>query len=486
MATLQDLVLVGKSGLTTQQQRMSTISQNLSNINTAGYHRRQVILGTAPTQPTGDLYRVGVESPAAGVTVRDIVRAYNATQESMLRTEQSNTSFHTQKGAALTDLESLLGGGSEDALDARLQAFWNSWQDVANNPSNLAVRGTLIETSAALTASFQELNQRLNAYRDGIAATDTSAEPIGTVPSLVNEINTLANQIQTLNRRITLAGPNAKPYDLLDERDRLLGELSQRVNVTVGSDGSVTLDDELLVSGDGLTANTLSVTNTTGTITFALAGNAVTPSSGRLGAWLDAAAAVQEWQTSLDTLADALMNGVNDLHSAAYDLDGNSGIAFFSGTDTDGDGLVNADTLTLNPAIRDPNNPANDNARAIAVASTLYDATTPNSADGRAALQISRLADAAFTALNGQTLSAGFNRQLTTLGAAIRSEQEETTNSASVAQMLTNAIQQESGVNTDEEMIDMITSQRAYQAAAKLISTINELFGTVLSMGGTK
>jgi flagellar hook-associated protein 1 FlgK len=488
MPSLQDMALVGKSGLIAQQQKMATISQNLANTSTAGYHRRQSVLGTAPTQPGINPYTLENGPKLGGVTVLDVVRAYNATQESLLRTEQSSTEFHTQKGAALTDLESLLGGGSADALDARLQAFWNGWQDVANNPTNLAARSALIETSASLTSSFQALDQRLSAYRDGIAALDTAATPVGTVPRLVDDINAMTGQIQSINRRITLSGPNAKPYDLLDERDRLLSELAQRVDITVASDGAVSLDGQLLVSGDGLTANRLSVTATTGaTITFALDGSAVTPKSGQLGAWLDATATVQAWQTTVDTLADALLNGVNDLHTAtaSFDLDGNAGIPFFTGTDTDGDGLVNAGTLDLNSAIRDPANPANNAPRAIAAAASRYAAGSPNAADGHAALQIAQLAEAAFTALDGQTLSASFNRQLTTLGAAIRSANEDATNATSVAQMLTNAIQQESGVNTDEEMIDMITSQRAYQAAAKLISTINEMLGTVLSMGGT-
>jgi flagellar hook-associated protein 1 FlgK len=484
MATLQDLALIGKSGLTAQQQRMGTISQNLSNVSTAGYHRRQAILGTTPSQPSPDLYTTGTDIKASGVTVQEIVRAYNATQEALLRTEQSTTAFHTQKEAALTDLGSLLGAGGTNTLDVRLQSFWNSWQEVANNPSSLAVRGTLLESGASLTSSFHDLAQRLNDFRDGIAASGAGGTVTGTIPRLVDEVNALAGSIQNLNRRITLAGPNATNFDLLDERDRLLGELAQRVNITTGTDGSVSLDGQLLVSGDGLTANTLAVTVAADTISFTLNGAAVTPASGRLAAWTDAAAAALQWQTTIDTLADALLNGVNDLHTAAYDLDGNSGLAFFSGTDTDGDGLINADTLTLNPALYDPDDPANNNPRAIAAAATTAAPGTPNTADGQAASQIARLAGAAFTALQDQTLGAAFTRQLTSLGAAIRSEQDEAASSTYISQMLSDSIQRESGVNTDEEMIDMIASQRAYQAAAKLISTINEMFGTILNMGG--
>ncbi len=482
MATLQDIVHIGQSGLTAQQQLMSTVSQNLANLGTKGYHRRTTVLGTGPGQ-SASLYTTNKFSNSSGVTVLQVVRTYNAAQEAMLRTEQSNVQYHTRKGAALTDLQSLLSGTSADSFDTRLQSFWNSWQAVANNPADLSARNALLENGASLAATFQDLGGRLADYRSSLASLDGTGTPTGIIPDVVAQINSLASQIQDLNRRITLAGPNAKTLDLQDERERLFGELAKSVDITIATDGTVTLDGNVtLVSGDGLTCNTLSITSTTGPITFDLNGTAVTPRSGDLAAWTDAATAVETASANVDLLANTLMTGVNNLHASGFDLDGNAAVAFFTGTDTDSDGLINASTLAMNTALYDPSNPGNDNPRAIAAAATRVGPGVPNAADSQIALQMAALASSTFAALNNETLSVQFNSQLSKLGAAINNAKQDATNATYVAQMLSNTIQQESGVNSDEEMVNMITSQRAYQAAAKVVSISNEMMDTVLKM----
>ena len=487
MATLQDIVRAGNTGLSAQQQLMATVSQNLSNTATKGYHRRSVVLGTGPGQPAS--INITNKDPTGGsVAVIGVTRVDNATQESMLTTEQSNEEYHTQKGTALNDIQSLLSGTGTDSLSTRLQAFWSGWQAVASNPTDVGARGALLEDGASLANAFQDMSKQLTSYRNGLASLDGSGNPTGTIPDVVAQINSLASQIQTLNRQITLAGPsstagtNSNTYDLLDERQRLMGDLSKCADVSMASDGTVSLGGQTLVSGNGQTSNALTIASTTGAITFSLNGTTVAPASGDLAAWTEAAASVDAASKHVDTLADTLMTSVNTLTTSGFDLDGNSGVPFFTGSDTDGDGIINASTLAVNPAIHDPANPRNDNPRAIAAAATEAGPGSPNSADGTIAQQVAGLANTTFTALNGETISSQFNGQLAQLGAAINSEKQDATSSTNVVQMLTNSIQQESGVNSDEEMINMITSQRAYQAAAKIVSTTNEMLATVLSM----
>ena len=475
MATLQDIARVGQSGLTAQQQLMNNVSQNLANVNTKGYHRRVTQLGAGPDSPSS-ISTTGKNPIWGGVAVVNVVRTYNSTQESMLCSEQSNQEFHTQKGIALTDLQALMSGSATDSLDTRLQSFWSGWQAVANNPTDVGARSALLENGASLASAFRDMSQQLSAYREGVVSLDGAGNLSGTIPDTVKEINDLAAQIANLNSRITLAGPTAKTFDMLDERQTLLNQVGKYTNVAMGSDGTVTLAGQTLVSADGLTCNKLSVSNIVGAITFDLGGSLVNPTSGDLGAWTDAVAAVDTASTTVDTLADTMMTEVNKLHTSGFDLAGNPAAAFFSGSDTDGDGVINASTLTVNPSLYDPRNPSNDMPRGIAAAGAA------NAGDGSIAQQISNLSTATFTALNGISLSAQYNSQLSRLGAAINSEKVDTTSSTNVVQMLTNSIQQESGVSSDEEMICMITSQRAYQAAAKIVSITNEMMNTVLGL----
>lgn len=473
MATLQDIAFVGRSGLTAQQQLMSNVSQNLANAGTKGYHRRITLLTIGPDQ-SASIDSTNKVLNWGGVAIGDTTRVYNDTQESMLRGEQSNEEYHTQKGAALNDLQSLLNGSGTTSLDTQLQTFWSGWQAVANNPTDVGARGALIENGASLAGTFQDLSQRLTEYRNGLASVDGSGNPTGTIPDVVTQINTLAGQIQTLNNRLSTSGPTNKAFDLKDQRNNLLSDLSKLTDISVASDGTVSLDGQMLVSGNGQTLNTLVTATTTGPVTFTLGGTVVSPTSGSLAAWADAAAAVDAASSNMDILANTLMTNVNTLHASGFDLDGNPASAFFTGTD--------ASTIAVNTTIHDPAHPNNDTPRAIAAAATQAGAGLPNAADGKLAQQIVNLATTTFPTLNGETLSGQYNNQLAKIGTAINSEKQSTTSSTNVVQMLTNSIQQESGVNTDEEMINMITSQRAYQAAAKVVATTNEMMSTVLAL----
>jgi flagellar hook-associated protein 1 FlgK len=477
------MLVISRSAVMSQQERLATISQNLTNADTVGYHRRTTLLGTMPVSLPG-LYRLPNQSTGNGVTVMDVVRIYNATQESMLRSEQSTQEYHAQKGDALAYLESLLNGMGDGSMADRLDAFWGGWQDVANNPANSAARGALIERAAGLTDYFNTMAGRLDEYRQGIVADGPGGTFTGTMVRDVNEVNTLASQIQTLNRSSFLSGGYAKVQDLQDKRDQALGALSRLVDITVADDGTVTIDGQILVSGDGAIRNTLDLTDAGTPPALVLDGAAVAVKGGSLRAWSDMTATVDEWNATLDSMADALVTDVNSLHTAAYDLNGAPGVEFFTGTDINGDGLIDADTLAVNPLLHNPGNPQLDNPRLIAAAATVLDPgppPIPNAGDGTGALQIVSLASQDRPDLGTQTFSEYFTGKLATLGAAIQSENGAADDASAVATMLFNSIQAESGVSVDEEVADMMSTQRSYQAAAKLMSTIDDMLDLIIN-----
>ncbi len=483
MASLNDALTIARSGVLTHQERMAVISHNIANVDTKGYHRQRAVLGTNPPNEP-NLYVARRYSIGTGVRVVDVVRLTDTLTESRVRGELSNYGLHDQLAASLGDIEALLNGDEDAALAARLQEFWTAWQDLANNADRLAFRDVVIGRGIALTEQLNLLASRLSDYRTSIAAGGAGPDFTGQVATTVKEINQQAAQVQDLNRKIAFAaaaGQNAN--DLCDRRDQLIRELAEKVNLTVATDYTLTIDGQLLVSGDGLTRNELQITNTAAVpITFALAGNPVNINGGRLGGYVEAAGVIDGLLTRLDTLASELVTQVNAIHSAAgsaYDLDGNPGIAFFTGT--------TAATIALNPLIHDPANPNNDNPRLIAAANTVHDPgppVVPNVGDGGNALEIADLCRALIPGLGNQTFGSYWSAALSNLGDRVADEQALADDADKVIQMLDASIQSTDGVNLDEELVEMLSAQRAFEASSRVITTVNEMLDVVINRMG--
>lgn len=484
--SLQDSIVVARSAMMAHQERLNVASNNVANVNTPGYHRQKVALGTNPyVNPT--IAEARHYPISTGVRVLDVIRSYDSMKENMLLQQQSDVDYHTQKGEALGDIESLVNASGDASLSVQLQNFWSSWQDLANNADSLTFRSVLLEKSAALADQINNIAGRLTTYRDGIASGGGGPAFSGAVDTDINEINTIATELKDLNYRINYAQSSYSPHNLMDQRTKLLQDLSQKANITVTADSSVFIGGQLLVSGDGATQNALSITDTTtDPIGLSLNGAGITVTGGSLGAWVDTAAVIDTLSANLDTMANELITSVNAIHNttkrgagSSYDLDGNvSNIDFFTGT--------SAATISVNPAIHDSSNPLADDPRLIAAAATCYQGIpgTPNPGDGARALEVADLVNQKFGALNGRTFTEYFSGQAASLGAMVASEQSQASDAAAVVSTLKDAIQGDSGVNLDEEMMEMMSAQRAYQAATRLFTTIDSMLDQIINRLG--
>lgn len=494
---------IARSAILTHQQRLAVISHNIANVNTDGYHRQRVALGTNPAIPP-TMLETRTWTIGTGVTVLDVIRTYNGMKEAVLRGQISDAVLHEEKGKALADVEALIVGIGDASLSERLLDFWNAWQDVANNADSLSFRSVLIERGAALTDHINTLDDRLTSYRTGVLA-GAAGSYTGIVANEVAEINTMATEIANLNSRISSFNASYDAHDLMDRRNELIKELSEKVDIAVGADYEITIGGVVLVSGDGATINTLAIrddlsgTETSGIeITLGPVGGppdgVVAISSGSLRAWIDVAGivdgsgtplAVDSLREKLDEFALALINAVNALHATGYDLDGNlssdnlitSG-AFFDGND--------ASDIAVHDEIHHSTNPLLDNPRLIAAAGTLHDPggpdEGPNVGDGANALDIAGLAHAQTVGI--YTFEQYFSSMVGALGATVQTELNLAGDGEAIISMLINSIQAETGVSLDEEMIEMLSAQRAYEAAARLLTTIDDLMDLVINRMG--
>jgi flagellar hook-associated protein 1 FlgK len=172
--------------------------------------------------------------------------------------------------------------------------------------------------------------------------------------------------------------------------------------------------------------------------------------------------ALAQLQNSVNTLASQMITQVNGIYSTGYDLNGNTGQNLFTGTD--------AANIGVNSAV--VNDPSTFQASG----------TAGDSVDNTTVLALAQLGNQSIAGLNGQSFSGSYAGTVEALGSALESVNSQSTSSAAVSSMLTNQRSSESGVSTDEEMTNLITYQKAYEASAELITTLNEMLQTLNAM----
>ena len=459
--------------LQAQMTGVDVTGQNLANVNTKGYSRQTVQITASPDVLTS----LGPQGTGADATsIQQVVstllngqiQSQNSTsgywtaQQSALQSAQNGLDeFLNGSGATSSTASSATGSTTDTGLGGQLSALFNAFQSVATSPTSVSARQALLGQAQTVAASFNNINSQLNSANASLNA------------SLGNDVtsaNQLLTQIATLNSQISTAqasGGNAN--ELSDEREQDLENLSQFTNITAssGANGAVnvTIGGQTLVAGNTVndTLQTydpgngnLLVQTATGKVNLTLTGGSI---QGTIDARDGTLATLQ---SSMNSLASTLITQVNNVHSAGYGLTGTTGNSFFNGAD--------AGTITVNQAL--VNNPS------------LIQASGNGSAagDNTVALQLAQLGTTTQTGLNNQTISDSYSSSVASLGTALDDANTQVTNQTAVTNMLSTQRSSVSGVNVDEEMTNMMTFQRAYEASAQLVTTVNTLLGDTLAM----
>ncbi|MDQ2755247.1 MAG: flagellar hook-associated protein FlgK [Actinomycetota bacterium] len=448
------------SALTYSRAAMDVASGNIANANTDGYTRRR-IEAAATGAPTAPAMWSRYDGHGDGVTVTGVTRMTDELLVARTRTEHAQQSLADVSQSGLQDLESAVSEPSSSGVSAALSDFRSAWHDVVNNPGpGSSARNVVLARAQALAAAISTQTR---------AVADTMTSQGQRLQSTVGETNSVTAGLADTNTAIA-AGKvgGADVSDLLDIRDRLTLRLSELTGatVTLRPDGQadVSLGGVPLVQGPK--ASTLAIASgvsVSGTpdgsaVTFAVTapGGLVTSldtiSAGDAGGSVKLlGVTLPAYQQGLDAVARQLADTVNAQHQAGYDAAGNPGTAVFAYDPTSP-----ASSLTV--AITDPS--------LIAASSVPGGGTDAGNADA--------LASAAGV--------DGLYRQLVTgLGTSVQSAQRAATNQQVLTNQFDNAREQQAGVNIDEETVSMMQNQRAYEAAAKVISTIDSVLDTLIN-----
>jgi len=460
---------LGARALQAQQTGVEIAGQNLANINNPAYARQRVDIQTSLPTPTS------VGPQGTGSQVVSIEQLRNSLLDGQIVNESSVGGYWNTQQSALQNTQAELGQflntssttgtdstSTSPGLSDQLNGLFNAFQSVATDPTSLSQRQALVNHGQSLASSLNQASQNLGSVNTML---NTS------VGNDVTSANQLLSDIAGLNGQITQteALGGGKANDLRDLREQDLEQLANLVNIdtSTAADGSVavSIGGTQLVSGQQTldTLQTYDPGNGELLVRTATSGTPLTLTGGTIQGAIDARdGTLQSLRTGLDNLASALITQVNNVYQTGYDLNGNTGAAFFTGTD--------AATLGVNAALlTDPS--------AVQAAGA---AGAPG--DNTVALALAQLGQQSIAALGNQTFISGYTGQVANFGNALANANDQVNNFSAVNTMLAQQRDSVSGVSVEEEMANLISFQSAYQASSKIITTVDQMLQTLVAL----
>ena len=444
---LSSIFEIGKRSLLTYQSAINTTSGNIANINNSYYARRR---------PDFSTLSAGLN--ASGLSARQSERLRNQFAEQQLYREKQQLGRFETSNMLLKQMEGIFAENTDGGLSNLLSEFWDSWNNLAQEPESQAARTIVKNKGVMLANGFRRVHGELKQLQEQIQPE---------IQSKTAEINNILKQLRDINREIRLTG---QP-EMMDERDRLLDSLSEKLNIDVKEldtgEVRVYADGLILVSDDQVNELRLETSIEDGfnkvSIYYANSDRQMNIDAGELGAMLDVHnAQLPKYLSQLDTLAKNLAESVNNIHRNGENLDGTTDIPFFK------EGINGAADFEVNTAIvNDP---------------SLIATRAPGEAEGSSSIARS-IYDLQYDTIINDTSPAEFYRDLTvTLG----NEVQETDYLRSSQKLIVEHVQNQkdaiSGVSLDEEMTKMIQYEQSYQAASKIISMVDEMVQSLLNI----
>ena len=449
------------TGLNAHRKRIDIISQNIANVETPGYHRQVTDLQSLSSGGSG---LFSGPAGAHGGVEASVSRRWDQILDSNAKNERSRTSSLEAQAAAMTSLEANIGSFSSGGLAGRLQELFNGFDDLANNPKDLAVRNVVLGNADAVASAIN-----LEA-----AAIDNAHESaVERATAFVGQVNSLAAGIAELDRSITAGvASGSDPNGLIDNRDRMATELAGLTDLSVGyeMDGQIRLSlngHNLVSDGQFRSVKIASIADpalaplgyqryeiqSDNGRTLDLRGGAIH------GTLITANDLVPQQRRALDDVANSIASSVNGLHAAGTALDGTTGNNLFDPTS------ITAHTFTVSADVA---------GQPLKLAAS----------DGSGALNNSVASAIADLGTDPTGPAAEHAELLASLGNRVRL----LTNSAETAALASGradqVLQSEVGVSLDEELADLVSAQRAYEASARMISAIDGMLDTLINRTG--
>ena len=453
---------IGRVALSVQQTAINVTGHNIANVNTPGYTRQRVDMISTSVQGYQNF------AMGSGVAVDEIERIYDKFIQGQLSTENQELGYWEGMKNYLDRVEIVFNEASGSGISQAMDDFWNAWNDLSNNPSGYVERISLLSASNSLSMTFNENYDSLTQLQDNI-----SMDIAGNIES----INLKADQVRALNQQILQAETSgSSANDLKDRRDLFVNDLAKMIDLNVSEDNNGNINiyvgtGQPLVTGTdswslATTANPASpnqdlvVWKSKDGSTIDITNNI---SGGKLKGMLDVRDnIISDYIGRMNELAETIIDSVNALHASGDDLNGDPGGLFFSAPN------ANAPSKYMGVAITDTD--------LIAAA-----ASGGGIGDNTSALSMAKLQNS--MTMGGTATFGNFYQSLMSeVGNSVQYASNNLSNHTAMVDQLSNYRESISGVSLDEEMVNLVKFQHAYAAAAKLITVVDEMLDTLLSL----
>ncbi|HKQ47456.1 MAG TPA: flagellar hook-associated protein FlgK [Phycisphaerae bacterium] len=558
---------IGRSALAAYQAALQIVGQNIANAGTPGYSR-----GTASLSSVAGAQTVNGQF-GGGVLLEAVRRNVSEALHARLRMAMSDREDAQAQRTSLARVEDIFNPLGDTNLGTLLGEFFKSVGNVQNTPESVPARSLVVSSAQALAERIRDIHGGLLGLRN-----DFNAE----IETAVLQADQIATKIAELNTEITVAeaASGHGTSQLRDQRDQLLGELSQIVSITVREQptGAVNVyigNNPLVQFGQSFGIKAVTEIDSSGlanvVVRFKLDNGPVTSSSGQIAGLIESRDTHATAQlTRLDQLASALIREVNNIHSGGKGLIGFSNItglsavtdpslalstvgngvafppktgSFFidvkdstTGTSTrhqinvdldgiGGDSSLNSiaadisanvpgvtatvladgrlqlssaggttfsfadDTsnvlasLGINTLLTGTNSSdINVNSLIAAEPSLLAAAQSDFAGDGSNATALTALKDQVISSLGGVSLNEFYTTTTANIAVSVSGAQSKLDAGEVILDSLTSQRENLSGVSLDEEAINMITYQRAYEGAAQYMRVVNDMLQELLTL----
>ncbi|MGH1284656.1 flagellar hook-associated protein FlgK [Bacillus toyonensis] len=420
------------SGMLAAQMGLQTTKQNLSNIHTPGYVRQMVNYGSvgASNGHTPE-QRIGY-----GVQTLGVDRITDEVKTKQFNDQLSQLSYYNYMNSTLSRVESMVGTTGKNSLSSLMDGFFNAFREVAKNPEQPNYYDTLIAETGKFTSQVNRLAKNLDTVE---------AQTTEDIEAHVNEFNRLAASLAEANKKIGQAGTQV-PNQLLDERDRIVTEMSKYANIEVSYESmnpniaSVRMNGVLTVNGQD--TYPLQLNKEKDPMSVEIYGSEISVTSGAIKSAIDTKAKIVEYKKNLEGLMSSMKNQVNTV----------MGKDFFVGD--------YAKDMKLNPEF------AKDISKMKISAETANKLAAITDGDYKEGLS--------------------YKQALDQFIVGVASDKSAVNAYQKIHGDLLEGIQQEKmsveGVNMEEEMVNLMAFQKYFVANSKAITTMNEVFDSLFSI----
>ncbi|AOM10349.1 MULTISPECIES: flagellar hook-associated protein FlgK [Bacillus] len=420
------------SGMLAAQMGLQTTKQNLSNIHTPGYVRQMVNYGSvgASNGHTPE-QRIGY-----GVQTLGVDRITDEVKTKQFNDQLSQLSYYNYMNSTLSRVESMVGTTGKNSLSSLMDGFFNAFREVAKNPEQPNYYDTLISETGKFTSQVNRLAKNLDTVE---------AQTAEDIEAHVNEFNRLAASLAEANHKIGQAGTQV-PNQLLDERDRIVTEMSKYANIEVSYESmnpniaSVRMNGILTVNGQD--TYPLQLNKEKDPMSVEIYGSEISVTSGAIKSAIDTKAKIVDYKKNLEDLMSSMKNQVNTV----------MGKDFFVGD--------HAKDMKLNPEFQ------KDISKMKISAETANKLAAVTEDDYKEGLS--------------------YKQALDQFIVRVASDKSAVNGYQKIHGDLLEGIQQEKmsveGVNMEEEMVNLMAFQKYFVANSKAITTMNEVFDSLFSI----